>query len=78
MDITKLNENYFSKIYGDKYYSNGNARAIGYIRDQIEEMRGHLTKREYFVLLTSLLFYADKIANTVGHFEHYLKKAPVD
>jgi adenine-specific DNA-methyltransferase len=23
-----------------------------------------------------LLFHSDKIANTVGHFEHYLKKAP--
>mgnify|MGYP000926507273 CR=1 FL=1 len=37
-----------------------------------------LSEREYYVLLTSLIYSADKIANTVGHFEHYLKKEPED
>jgi adenine-specific DNA-methyltransferase len=77
-DGANLADNYFSEIYGKKYYSVNNARTIGHIRERVELLRTDLTEREYFVILTSLLFCADKIANTVGHFEHYLKKSPED
>ena len=70
-----LSENYFSRIYGGKYFSTRDAKKIGYIRDAINDM--DLTKREYFILVTSLMYAADKIANTVGHFEHFLSKKPV-
>lgn len=74
----KLEDNYFSKVYGGKYFSNNDAKKIGYIRDQIEKDKKNLNKREYFALITSLMYATDKIANTVGHFEHYLSKKPVD
>ena len=77
----KYNEipaNYFSEIYGGKYFSNNDAKKIGYIRDYLEEHRQELNYREFCILLTSLLYTADKIANTVGHFEHYLSKVPQD
>jgi adenine-specific DNA-methyltransferase len=74
----ELKDNYFSKIYGEKYFSTNDARKIGYIRELIEAERGSLTQREYYIMLTSLMYAADKIANTVGHFEHYLSKKPMD
>jgi adenine-specific DNA-methyltransferase len=76
IDCRKLNENYFSQIYGDKYYLNDVAKKIGYIRDLIEQNKNHFNNREYAILITSLLYAADKAANTVGHFEHYLKSQP--
>lgn len=71
-----LKENYFSNIYGDKYFSRSDAKKIGYIREKIANIR--LTERERSILLTSLMYATDKIANTVGHFEHYLSKPPID
>ena len=70
--------NYFSDVYGGKYFSMNDAKKIGYIRDYLEEHRPELNYREFCILLTSLLYTTDKIANTVGHFEHYLSKAPID
>lgn len=75
---SKLEENYFSKIYGNKYFSANDAKKIGYIREEIEKEKKNLTQREYHALLTSLMYATDKIANTVGHFEHYLSKKPID
>lgn len=73
-----IEENYFSESYAGKYYSLNDAKKIGYIREEIEQLKEELNYREYCVLLTSLMYSADKIANTVGHFEHFLKKTPID
>ncbi|WP_288189235.1 DNA adenine methylase [uncultured Treponema sp.] len=78
IDSTNLEENYFSKIYGGKYFAENDAKKIGYIRDLIEENKKELTEREYFYFISSLLYATDKIANTVGHFESFLKKEPVE
>lgn len=78
IDSTKLNDNYFSKVYGGKYFSNNDAKKIGFIREELEKERDNLTSREYYAILTSLMYATDKIANTVGHFEHYLSKKPID
>lgn len=78
VEYANIKENYFSNIYGDKYFSKNDAKKIGYIRDWIEDNKNILNKREYYYLITSLLYSADKIANTVGHFESFLKKKPVD
>ena len=76
IDGKKLKENYFSKIYGEKYFSVSDAKKVGYIREELEKIQ--ITKREKSILLTSLMYATDKIANTVGHFEHFLSKAPAD
>ncbi|MFK5976887.1 MAG: DNA adenine methylase [Sulfurovum sp.] len=54
-------ENYFSKNFGDRYFSNENAKKIGYIREK-------------FILITSLNYSIDKISHTVGHYDAYIKK----
>jgi adenine-specific DNA-methyltransferase len=69
-----LDENYFSKNFGGKFFSNNSSKVIGFVRENIEENRKNLTEREYYILITSLLYTADKIANTVGHFDAYFKK----
>lgn len=74
----EIKNNYFSEIYGNKYFSVNDAKKIGYIRDYIEEHRANFTDKEYFILLSSLMYSADKIANTVGHYESYLKETPID
>lgn len=76
IDGKKLKDNYFSKIYGRKYFSVADANKIGYLRDEISKIS--LNKREKYILLASLMYATDKIANTVGHFEHFLSKEPKD
>ncbi len=69
-----LENNYFSKNFGGKFFSNNSAKIIGFIRENIEENKNNLTEREYYILIASLLYGVDKIANTVGHFDAYFKK----
>lgn len=78
LDSNILEENYFSNIYGNKYYSVNDAKKIGFIREDIEKKKNILSTREYYCLLTSLMYFSDKIANTVGHFESFLKKEPIN
>ena len=73
----RLPENYFSKYFGGKYFSNDSAKIIGFVRQNIEENKSFLSEKEYHILIASLLYSADKIANTVGHYDAYFKKQPV-
>jgi len=73
-----LDENYFSINFGGKYFSKNSAKIIGFIRENIEENRENLTEREYNMLISSLLYSIDKIANTVGHYDAYFKKEFID
>jgi len=69
-----LEDNYFSLNFGGKYFSKNSSKIIGFIRENIEENKKNLTDKEYNILLTSLLYSIDKIANTVGHYDAYFKK----
>lgn len=69
-----LENNYFSNYFGGKYFSHNSAKVIGFIRDNIEKNRNKLTEREYYMLIASLLYAVDKVANTVGHYDAYFKK----
>lgn len=69
-----LRENYFSEHFGNKFFDNQNAKLIGYIREDIEASHKDLTEKEYALLLTILIYNIDKLANTVGHFDAYIKK----
>ncbi|MHB1698376.1 MAG: Dam family site-specific DNA-(adenine-N6)-methyltransferase [bacterium] len=69
-----LRGNYFSENFGGKFFDYNNAKIIGYIREDIENKKAHLTEKEYSILLATLIYNIDKIANTVGHFDAYIKK----
>ncbi len=71
------NENYFSKNYGGKFFSNNDATVIGEIREDIEKDKS-LSDREKSILLASLVYSCDKVANTVGHYDAYRKKIQIE
>ena len=73
-----LKDNYFSEKFGNKYFHENDAKIIGYIRDDLEEKRKKISGREFYIILTSLMYETDKIANTCGHFESFLNKAPIE
>lgn len=72
---TKLKENYVSTNFGDKYFNREDAKLIGKIREDLEIniSKNEINSKEYFILLSSLLFSVDKIANTCGHYDAYRK-----
>ena len=70
-------ENYMTRNFSDTYFSNKVCSKIGIIRENIEnEFRfGKINNRERAMLITSLLYGIDKIANTCGHYDAYRKNA---
>ena len=74
LNVSDINDNYFSMNYGDKYFDYDMAKKIGWIREDIESSKNTLTEKEYAILISTLIYNIDKYANTLGHFEAYIKK----
>lgn len=70
----EVTDNYFEKNFGNKYFDDKSARKIGFIRDYIEKEKTKLSEKEYNILIASLIYSVDRIANTVGHYDAYFKK----
>lgn len=70
-------ENYMTEHFADTYFSREDCARIGYIRENIERLHrdGEINDRERALLITSLLYAMDKIANTCGHYDAYRKGA---
>lgn len=70
-------ENYMSENFSDTFFSAVDCRKIGFIREDIEKRynAGEINARERAILITSLLYAMDKIANTCGHYDAYIKGA---
>lgn len=75
LDRTALKDNYVSINFGDKYFNKDDAKLIGKIREELESkfLNKEINDKEYYILLASLLFSIDKIANTCGHYDAYRK-----
>ena len=69
-----LEDNYFNVNFGDKFFSNNDAKLIGEIREDIEKNKDCFNEKEFAILLVSLLYSADRSANTCGHYDAYIKK----
>lgn len=65
-------DNYFSEHFGKTYFTLKNARKIGAIREKIDEVATN--ENEKAILITSLLYAVDRVANTVGHYDAYRKE----
>lgn len=65
-------DNYFSDNFGGTYFTESNAKKIGKIREEINRITED--EQEKNLLLTSLIYATDKVANTVGHYDAYRKK----
>lgn len=68
-------DNYMSVNFANTYFSYEVCKKIGFIREDIEQKfaAGCLNRREHAMLVTSLLYAIDKIANTCGHYDAYRK-----
>ncbi len=74
----KTNENnYMRENFADTFFSADDCSKIGYLREDIEKKykNNEINFKEYAILITSLLYAMDKIANTVGHYDAYRKNA---
>lgn len=77
IDKDSLSDNYVSLNFGGRYFELGDSKAIGFIRQDIENNKKTLNEREYCILIASLLYSFDKCANTVGHYEAYFKNKDI-
>lgn len=70
-------DNYMSKNFANTYFSLADCRKIGYIREDIELQfqKEVINEKERALLITSLLYAMDKIANTCGHYDAYRQGA---
>ncbi len=73
---SELDSNYFSENFGGKFFSHNDAILIGYIREYINQIKD-INDKEKNILIASLLYSADKAANTVGHYDAYIKGKPI-
>ena len=73
--IDETQENYMSVNFGDTFFSKADCKNIGFIREDIEKQfrENEINERERALLVTSLLYGIDKIANTCGHYDAYRK-----
>ena len=78
--LTDLDDNYMTDNFADTYFSRDDCAKIGYIREDIESLyeNGSINRRERAILITSLLYAMDKIANTCGHYDAYRKGVVFD
>lgn len=78
IDVEKIQDNYFSDNFSGNYYHYKDAKKIGYVREDIENryLNKEINEREYYILISCLLYSMDKISNTVGHYESFLNKEP--
>lgn len=70
-----LESNYYSKHFGSKFFSENDSKLIGFIRDELDRLLKSraICQQEFMILLASLLYSVDRIANTVGHYDAYRK-----
>lgn len=73
LDISSYPENYYSENFADTFLSKENMKKVGIIRNDIDSLfkDGEINQRERAILITSLMYAVDKIANTVGHYDAF-------
>lgn len=72
-NISVDEDNYMSENFANTYFSLEDCKKIGFIREDIERKfkQKEINTRERALLITSLLYAMDKIANTCGHYDAY-------
>jgi len=75
LDGLRPEQGYCYHEFGDSYFTRENAGRIDAIREKIARWKGAgwIGAQEESVLLTSLLYAADKVANTCGQYDAFLK-----
>lgn len=73
-------DNYVRRNFANTYFGADECSKIGVARELIEEahVKSLVNDREFAILVTSVLYGMDKVANTVGHYDAYRKNATYD
>lgn len=79
-NIKTSENNYMRTNFADTFFSADDCSKIGNIREQIdiEYKKSSINFKEFSILVTSLLYGMDRIANTVGHYDAYRKNGKFD
>jgi len=66
---------YITSHYAGTYFTAGNCRRMDAIREEIARLwrAGETTAEEHDILLSSFLLAADRVANTIGQYDAFLK-----
>ena len=69
-----------SATFSNTFFSSEDCSKIGVVREDIEQQfkNGKINERERALLITSLLYAMDKIANTCGHYDAYRQGVEFD
>ena len=67
--------NYMSDNFSNTYFSDLVCRRIGFIRDDIQARYDNheVNERERAIIITSLTYAMDRIANTCGHYDSFIQ-----
>ncbi|ONI45251.1 DNA adenine methylase [Candidatus Epulonipiscioides gigas] len=76
-NMNTIEKNYMTENFANTFFSFDDCSKIGFIREDIEKsfISGKINERERALLITSLLYAMDKIANTCGHYDAYRRNA---
>lgn len=77
LNIEELEKDFVSLQYSGKYFSAEDSLKIDFIRNDIENRKKVLNKMEYNILLASLIYSFDRVANTVGHYDAYIRNKDI-
>lgn len=74
-EISVSEDNYMTINFSDTYFSRADCAKIGFIREDIERLYAEckINEREKAILIMSLIYAMDKIANTCGHYDAYIQ-----
>jgi adenine-specific DNA-methyltransferase len=72
--VTRL-DGYITENYAGTYFTRDNCRRMDGMREEIARLlgAGEITAVEHDILLASFLLAADRVANTIGQYDAYLK-----
>ena len=78
--VESCESNYMSETFSNTFFDEYTCKKIGFIREHIEKeyKSKRLNERERALLITSLLYSMDKIANTCGHYDAYRRNGTFD
>lgn len=70
-------DNYMSDNFSNTFFCESDCKKIGYIRENINTLYndGYINKREKSFLITALLYAMDRVANTCGHYDAYIRNS---
>jgi adenine-specific DNA-methyltransferase len=72
----KPNPGYITDVFGEKYFSAANAAKLDAMREYLDSEK--ISPALKNAALTSLMYAADKVAQTVGHYDAYFNREKID